>query len=120
MILHICFEGDWHPDVPYHPASLDTVGFVHCADPGTVHLPAERLFAGRTDLVLLRIDPDRLTAPLRWEEGDPPDPGGVRFPHVYGEINAGAVVSTHAFRPSREGTFALPRELAQEWDTEMS
>lgn len=112
MILHICLAGDWQPGVSYRPASLDHEGFVHCSDLGTVHLPANRLFAGRTDLVLLCLDPARLTAPLRWEEGDPPDPSGIRFPHLYGEINPEAVVATHAFPPAGDGTFHLPAELA--------
>jgi uncharacterized protein (DUF952 family) len=113
VILHICLTGDWTPGAPYRPASLDDVGFVHCSDPGTAHLPANRLFAGRRDLVLLRIDPARLTARLRWEEGDPPDPSGIWFPHVYGEINPEAVVSVHPFPPSPDGTFRLPEDLAQ-------
>jgi uncharacterized protein (DUF952 family) len=112
VILHICQRGDWGPGVALRPASLDTEGFVHCSDPGTVHLPANRLFAGRTDLVLLRIDPTRLTVPMRWEEGDPPDPAGIWFPHVYGEINPEAVVSVHEFPPGPDGAFRLPTELA--------
>lgn len=114
MILHICFAGEWRPGVPYRPASLSAQGFVHCSDPGTAHLPANRLFRGRTDVVLLRLDPARLTAPLRWEEGDPPDPSGIRFPHVYGEINPEAVVSAHPWPPGPDGTFALPRELSHQ------
>jgi len=114
VILHICFAGDWTPGVVYRPASLDTVGFVHCSDPGTVHLPANRLFAGRRDLVLLRLDAARLRSPLRWEEGDPPDPSGIWFPHVYGPIDPEAVVSSHPFPPSADGTFRLPAELANQ------
>ncbi|HEX2131898.1 MAG TPA: DUF952 domain-containing protein [Actinophytocola sp.] len=112
MILHICRTGDWTPGAAYRPESLDTVGFVHCADPGTVHLPADRLFRGQPDLLLLCVDPARLTVPVRWEEGDPPDPGGVRFPHVYGPIDPEAVVSAHPFPPAADGTFHLPPELA--------
>ncbi|HEU5472536.1 MAG TPA: DUF952 domain-containing protein [Actinophytocola sp.] len=111
MILHITPRAAYRPGRPHRAASLDTVGFVHCSDFGTVHLPANRLFAGRTDLILLEIDPARLDVPLRWEPGDPPTPDGVWFPHVYGPIPPDAVVAVHDFLPAPTG-FALPAALA--------
>jgi uncharacterized protein (DUF952 family) len=92
--------------------SLATQGFVHCSDFGTVHLPAGALFAGRTDLVLLVIDPAAVDVAVRWEPGDPASPGGAWFPHVYGPIPAGAVIAVHDFPPSPDGTFRLPPALA--------
>jgi len=112
VILHICSAADWTGE-EYRAPSLDTVGFIHCADPGTVHLPANRLYAGRIDLILLQIDPAKLTVPLRWEEGDPPDPGGIWFPHVYGPIEPGAVVAVHDFLPEADGTFRPPAGVAR-------
>jgi uncharacterized protein (DUF952 family) len=111
MILHVCGRADWQATdraAGYRPDSLRAVGFVHCSDPGTVHLPATRLFRGRTDLVLLVIDPGRLDAPVRWEPGDPPDPGGPWFPHVYGPIPVAAVVAVHDLHPLPDGGFRLP------------
>ncbi len=40
------------------------------------------------DLLLLKIDPNKLKAPLKLEEGQP----GELFPHLYGELNLDAVV----------------------------
>ncbi|PPK61749.1 DUF952 domain-containing protein [Actinokineospora auranticolor] len=108
MILHIRPAADW-PAAEVRP---DGPGFVHCADPGTVHMPANRLFAGRTDLLLLEIDTARLGVPVRWEPGDPPIPDGPWFPHVYGPIPAAAVVAVHAFPPRADGTFTLPDSVA--------
>lgn len=114
MILHICPAGDWPGSngTAYRPASLDTVGFIHCSDPGTTHLPANALYAGRSGLVLLEIDPARLGVPVRWEDGDPPHPAGIWFPHVYGPIRPEAVVGVHPFPPSPDGTFRLPQAVA--------
>ncbi|GDY31176.1 DUF952 domain-containing protein [Gandjariella thermophila] len=115
MILHICGREEWaaaRPEQGYRPPSLDSVGFVHCSDPGTLHLPANRLFRGRTDLVLLVIDPHRLSVPLRWEPGDPPEPGGPWFPHVYGPIPVEAVVAVHDLPPEPDGSFRLPESTA--------
>ena len=101
VILHITDHATYRPGEPVTAPSLGTEGFVHCSDPGTVHLPADRLYAGRTDLLLLEIDPAKLDVPLRWEPGAPPIPGGPWFPHVYGPINASAVV--HAEPLDRRG-----------------
>lgn len=111
MILHISPRADYVAGQPYRAASLDTEGFIHCSDFGTVHLPANRLFAGRTDLILLQVDPTRLDVPLRWEPGAPPTPNGVWFPHIYGPIPPTAIVAVHDFPPSADG-FRLPAALA--------
>jgi uncharacterized protein (DUF952 family) len=110
VILHISTRAEYQPDEPYRPSSLETEGFVHCSDFGTVHLPANQIFAGRTDLVLLEIDPTRLDVPLRWEPGVPPAPNGAWFPHVYGPIPPAAVVAVHDFPPGPDG-FVLPDSL---------
>ncbi|NIJ14520.1 uncharacterized protein (DUF952 family) [Saccharomonospora amisosensis] len=115
MILHICSEADWAgvaDSEHYRTRSLHEVGFIHCSDLGTVHLPATRLYRGRTDLFLLRIDPQLLDVPLRWEPGVPPEPQSPWFPHVYGPIPKAAVLSVHPFPPLRDGSFQPPSELA--------
>lgn len=114
MILHIISRDDWRTASAageVRPASLAEAGFVHCSDLGTVHLPANAHYAGRTDLLLLVIDPVRV--PVRWEPGVPPIPGGPWFPHVYGPIPVSAVLATHDFPPDADGVFHLPAALGQ-------
>jgi uncharacterized protein (DUF952 family) len=66
---------------------------------------ANARFAGARDLVLLCVAVDRLAAPLRYEVGDP---GSAElFPHLYGPLNAEAVVRVVPFEEGAEG-FALP------------
>lgn len=108
MILRISAKEDWTRDREAGAIPLDPDGFVHCSDPGTVHLPANRLYAGRHDLVLLVIDPGGL--PVLWEPGDG-DEAGPWFPHVYGPIPADHVVAVHEFTPDADGAFRPPPVL---------
>lgn len=93
----------------YTPDTYDAVGFVHLSTPAQVHLPANRLFSGRTDLVLLRLDPARLASPVRWEPGVPSDPQSMLFPHLYGPLPTAAVTAVLDYRPGPDGTFEAPR-----------
>jgi uncharacterized protein (DUF952 family) len=113
MILHICGRSDWPDAGDYRADSLAEVGFIHCADFGTVHMPAGLFYAGRTDLILLEIDPDLLDVPLRWEPPDPPGANLPWFPHVYGPIPRRAVVAAHDFPAGPDGVFELPAALAE-------
>ena len=108
VLVHLCSNDEWKAAQrggALRPESLETVGFVHLSTPEQVHLPANRLYAGRTDLVLLRIDPARLSSPVRWEPGDPTDPDGVVFPHLYGELPVQAVINVTPYLPDEAGCF---------------
>lgn len=113
VLLHLCTPGDWRSFLhggAIAPPSLDEAGFVHLSAPEQVALPAERLFAGRTDLVLLVVDPERIGAAgidVRWEPGVPTDPASMRFPHAYGAVPASAVLAVLPYRPGPDG-FAAP------------
>lgn len=107
-IVHFCPRAAWEAaraDGRYAADTLATQGFIHCSTPERVHVPANALARGRTDLVLLEIDEARLPSPPAWEAGDPPDPGGALFPHVYGPIPVDAVVAVHDYPPGPDGTF---------------
>lgn len=109
MLVHICASDEWHVAQgrgEHRPGSLEAVGFVHLSSPEQVHLPANRLYAGRADLLLLHVDPERLTAPVRWEPGVPSDPESMRFPHLYGPLPVDAVTSVTRYQPGPDGSFA--------------
>ena len=111
MILHICPRDAWAAAVSkgtYEGDTLAAQGFIHCATPESVHLPATLLFRGRTDLVLLEIDEARLPIPVTWELGDPPTPDGRLFPHLYCPLPVEAVVAVHEYQPAEDGSFAPP------------
>ena len=111
-LVHLCGTRDWQAasvSGEHRPPSLSEVGFVHLSMPEQVHLPANRLYAGRTDLVLLSLNPALLTAPVRWEPGVPTDPESMVFPHLYGPLPTAAVTSITAYLPGPDGRFA-PRQ----------
>lgn len=114
-LLHFCPRADWLAAQAagwYEGDTLATEGFIHCSTAEQIHLPANALMRGRTDLVLLEIDQNRVTAPVRWEPGDPADPASMRFPHVYGTIPLEAVVAVHDFPPDADGYFTVPPQLS--------
>jgi uncharacterized protein (DUF952 family) len=105
VILHITTGQAW-TDAQSHGAyaadSLATEGFIHCSTPAQVIGVASVRFRGRTDLVLLHIDPSRLDARVVYENLE----GGEQlFPHVYGAIPVSAVVAVTPFRPANDGSF---------------
>ncbi|KIU16058.1 DUF952 domain-containing protein [Mycolicibacterium llatzerense] len=109
VLVHLCSETDWAGaqfDGELRPPSLDLVGFVHLSAPEQVHLPANRLYRGQSDLILLVCDPGLLGSPVRWEPGVATDPESMLFPHLYGPLPAAAVTRTVPYRPAGDGVFA--------------
>jgi uncharacterized protein (DUF952 family) len=105
-LLHLIPVADW--DAAQARGSLNAPGdaFVHLSTPEQVQLPADRLFAGRTDLLLLAVDPAGLD--VRFEPGMPYDPPDMRFPHAYGTVPTSAVVAVRPYYPRSDGTFPPP------------
>jgi len=60
------------------------------------------VYRGMEDLLLLEIEPGRLTAPLVVEPGDGTD---EQFPHLYGELPIDAVIAAGGYRPDNDGHF---------------
>ena len=111
MLLHLTTPATWRVALSAGSVvtpSLVTDGFIHLSPPDQVRLPADRLFAGRDDVLLLVIDPDRLTDEVRWEPGVPTDPASMRFPHLFGPLPVCAVTSVLPYRPGPDGHYAEP------------
>jgi uncharacterized protein (DUF952 family) len=103
VIVHICSRSDWEAALKcgvYQAESLADSGFIHCSLPSQALDVANRYFPGRKDLLLLWIDPGKLTAEVRWESSD-----SEIFPHVYGPIELNAVTATLDFPSDEDGVF---------------
>jgi uncharacterized protein (DUF952 family) len=95
----------WPHDHPYLPAEYDADGFVHRTAGAELMLRVANRFYREVpgDFVVLAIDPERLAAPLRWEQ--PADDLAPLFPHIYGPIDHAAVVGVFDVRRDADGTF---------------
>jgi len=107
-LLHLCTVDEWaaaQAAGERRPPSLNDQGFVHLSAPEQVHLPANRLFASRRDMIVLRLDPELLADPVRWEPGVAGDPEAMTFPHLFGPIPLRAVTSVTPYLPDEDGRF---------------
>jgi uncharacterized protein (DUF952 family) len=108
VLVHLCATGEWSNAQNrgfIHPDPSSDVDFIHLSTPEQVHLPANRLYRGRDDLVLLHIDPTLLDSPVRWEPGVATDPESMLFPHLYGVLPVRAVIRVSAYPPGPDGSF---------------
>lgn len=106
LILHLTTRDAWLAGVRagvYRDASLQTEGFIHASTPAQTIATANIYYRGRGDLVVVCIDPDRLTSPLRWELSMA---RGESFPHIYGPLNHEAVTQVLELRHGADGTFS--------------
>lgn len=112
MILHIARRATWDDAVAaggYRQSTvdrtLDEEGFIHASTAAQVQGVADRYYQDVPDeLVLLVIDPDRLTSELRWDESPT---HGEAFPHVYGPLNPDAVVEVRPLERDEDGRLTI-------------
>lgn len=112
MLVHLCGVQEWsHARERGGIPESDKTGYIHLSTLEQVHLPANRLYRGRADLVLLYIDPAALDSPVRWEPGVPTDPRSMLFPHLYGPLPVRAVIGAAAYPPAGDGSFGPAPEF---------
>ncbi len=107
-IFHITPRACWlqqQAGPHYRAASLSTEGFIHCSTREQLVESADLHFCGQSDLVVLCIAAQRVSAAIRYEDLSG---RGVPFPHIYGSLNVEAVVDVLPLPPAPDGTFRLP------------
>jgi uncharacterized protein (DUF952 family) len=101
LIYHIAQTADWdraRRDGQYTTSTrgrtLAEEGFIHAATAAQVSQVADAFYRDAPGLVLLVIDTERVGSPIRYELV----PGQDRpYPHIYGPLNADAVVEARPF-----------------------
>jgi uncharacterized protein (DUF952 family) len=79
-------------------------GFIHFSAASQVGETARKHFFGQAGLFLVAVDADVLGDSLRFE----PSRNGELFPHLYGELDLGAVTAVLELRRRSDGSHELP------------
>lgn len=111
LIYHIATAADWaqaRAEGEYTTStrgkSLAEQGFIHGSTAAQVAPVANMIYQGLPDLLVLVIDTDRVWPEIRLERV----PGWDEpFPHIYGPLNADAVVETRPLEPGSDGQFSF-------------
>lgn len=107
-IYHLVVPADWDAGAtePYRAASLATEGFIHCSYRQQVGWAANRFYAAVPELLVLEIDPTRLSSPVRDEDAG----WGELFPHIYGPLDRAAVVAVQRLQRGADGKWMFPAQ----------
>ena len=109
-IYHLVPRADWEAvsgESEYSADSLASEGFIHCSkDHEQLFAVARRLYRDRTDMLVLELDTEALSSPIKEE----PSRSGEIYPHIYGPINKMAVVKVLALATDGAGGYALGEE----------
>ncbi|MEH2481551.1 uncharacterized protein (DUF952 family) [Nitrobacteraceae bacterium AZCC 2146] len=79
-------------------------GFIHFSTAAQVAETVKKHYFGQTGLFLIAVDSDALGDALRWE----PSRGGDLFPHLYGDLDLGAVTAILDLRARSDGSHDIP------------
>ena len=119
MILHLLSRESWTDAQEFGQLVAPSVvieGFAHCSTEHQMVDVANKYYRGTSNMVLLIINPTKLTSPLKFEppahlDGSPALPHGPLFPHIYGPINLDAVIEVIDFPCDEQGCFTSPPQL---------
>ena len=79
-------------------------GYIHFSTASQISETARKHYFGQTGLFLVAVDADALGDALRWE----PSRNDDLFPHLYGELDLGAVTAILDMRARSDGTHDIP------------
>jgi uncharacterized protein (DUF952 family) len=79
-------------------------GYIHFSTAAQVPDTARKHYFGKTGLFLIAVDADALGEALRWE----PSRDDELFPHLYGDLDLGAVTAVLDLRARSDGYHDVP------------
>jgi uncharacterized protein (DUF952 family) len=92
-------------DGVFHGSPADMAdGYIHLSCGYQVAATLDKHFSGVEGLMLAAVDLSAVGDTVRWE----PSRGGQLFPHIYGLLPVGAVVSVATLERTPDGAVKLP------------
>lgn len=89
----------------FRGAGIDLAdGYIHFSTAEQAAETAAKHFAGKSDLVLVAVDAERLGSALKWEVSR----GGALFPHLYGTLATGDALWVKPLPLGAEGKHLFP------------
>jgi len=79
-------------------------GFIHFSTASQLAETARKFFFGQTGLFLIEVDAGALGEALRWE----PSRNDELFPHLYGDLDLGAVTAVRSLHARSDGSHDIP------------
>jgi uncharacterized protein (DUF952 family) len=108
VIYKICPAPLWRDaerDGVFAGAPVDTAdGFIHFSTATQVVETAAKHFAGARDLLLVRVEVEKLGDHLKWEVSR----GGALFPHLYGSLRLADVHKVEPLPLDGDGRHVFP------------
>ena len=108
MIYKICPASAWREAerLGVYRGSADDIrdGFIHFSTASQVTETARKHFFGQTGLFLIAVDAGMLGDALRWEHSR----NDELFPHLYGELDLGAVTGVRDMHARSDGYHDIP------------
>ena len=108
-VYHIAKKEDWQNaqnkglyKVGSLHRSFEQDGFIHLAYATQVNVIADLIYNHTAELLLLTIDPLKLTSVIKDEQAEYPN---ELFPHLYGPLNVDAVINVSTYTPLSNGKF---------------
>ena len=113
-LYHIAQASDWQQaqQVGTYTEStmgktLENVGYIHMSFAHQVKQVADFIYAGVDNLVLLKVNPDKLLSEVKVESVE----GTVeKFPHLYGPLNLNAIEDVLPYPKQADGSFQAVTE----------
>jgi uncharacterized protein (DUF952 family) len=94
LIYHIVTIKEWElqkNNVFYKHPTLESEGFIHTSTIDQIDATIKRYYANEKKVIILTIDVSKVHAEIKYELAPKVN---QLFPHIFGELNLDAVVST--------------------------
>jgi uncharacterized protein (DUF952 family) len=108
MIYKICPASAWREaerQGVYRGSPVDASdGYIHFSTASQLAETARKHFFGQTGLFLIAVDADGLGDAVRWERSR----NDELFPHLYGDLDLGAVTGVLSLRARSDGYHDIP------------